>query len=64
MTTMKNFEILDIADAGSIPAKESLWSRMVRQMASMFHRIWDHMNEGMGRAEGSDNYSPTDACCS
>ena len=64
MTTMKNFEVLDIADAGSIPAKESLWSEMVCQIASMFRRMWDHMNEDMGQVEGSDNYSPTDSCCS
>ena len=64
MTTMNNVEILDIADAGSMPAEESLWSRIIGQIGSMFGRMWGHMNENMGPVDGSNDYFTMGDCCS
>ncbi len=63
MTTMNKAESLDLTDAGSMPVEESLWSRIVCQIGSIFGRTWDYMNEDMGPVDASDDYFPMGGCC-
>ena len=58
MTTISNAEFLDHTEVGNISDGESLWSRIVCQIGSVFGRTWDYMNEEMGPVDASDVYYP------
>ena len=54
MTILSNAEFMDSTNAGSMSVEESLWSRIVCQIGSVFGRTWEYINEDMGLVEDED----------